>query len=395
MNLLIVPFHDWKKSENEGFRTRDVHFINALSTLPETDKILVINRPTTRVELFAKKQSSQLKGKVLLSSRKCKLYQVGENKYVTTYLSSDYFNQAYRKHRWFTTKYIQGEYIDFIEESLDYLNIDSYNLLLQNVFAFKLVNQLHPTKTIFDAWDNFLKFPRYSRYQALLLKAYHELSDNCKIWITNSQENKEFFTNTIKVKRIEIIKNGVLSKFQYQSHLKPRDLEDIPKPIFGFGGKVTYLLDYNLINYLTQENPQASFVFVGQILNKKIYRKIIKRSNVYFLGDKHYDIYPCYVMNFDICIIPYKTGDNAHGGDSIKAYEFLLAGKKVVGTVGNGLCALSEYLYLANTPEEFSKHLKNVKNEKPLIDEKSFSWKYRSTKILELFEGKPHVAKEI
>ena len=30
MNIIAIPFHDWRKSKKEGFRTRDCHLINAL-----------------------------------------------------------------------------------------------------------------------------------------------------------------------------------------------------------------------------------------------------------------------------------------------------------------------------------------------------------------------------
>ena len=91
------------------------------------------------------------------------------------------------------------------------------------------------------------------------------------------------------------------------------------------------------------DNPDFSFVFVGQILDKEVYKKIEKRDNVIFLGDKHYDIYPNYVANFDVCIIPYNINEGQHGGDSIKAYEYLLTRKKVVGTKGNGLLDLKKH----------------------------------------------------
>ena len=141
-------------------------------------------------------------------------------------------------------------------------------------------------------------------------------------------------------------------------------------------------MNYKLINFITQDNPKSSFVFVGQILDKKVYNKIEKRKNVFFLGDKNYSIYPRYVSNFDICIVPYNINEGQHGGDSMKAYEYLLTGKKVVGTNGNGLQDLKEYLYLAENPKEFSDLLKNYKNEKAIINIEDHSWQSKSVKLL-------------
>jgi hypothetical protein len=63
MDLIIIPFHDWRKSEKEGFRTRDVHFIKALTKEKSINKILVINRPITRLELLYKRHKRALDGK--------------------------------------------------------------------------------------------------------------------------------------------------------------------------------------------------------------------------------------------------------------------------------------------------------------------------------------------
>ena len=135
------------------------------------------------------------------------------------------------------------------------------------------------------------------------------------------------------------------------------------------------------------DNKKLSFVFIGQILDKEVYEKIEKRENVFFLGDKKYSDYPNYVANFDVCIVPYNVKEKQHGGDSIKAYEYLLTGKKVVGTVGNGLQDLGDYIYLTETKEEFSKELKNQKNKKPLINGSDFSWETRSCYLFDLIKN--------
>lgn len=386
MNLIIIPFHDWKKSEKEGFRTRDVHLINAINESNDVDKVLIINRPTTPLELLLKNQKNVLKGEKLLSENGFCLYKVGDNKYVTTFMSQDVFGQMIKSHLWFIDKYQEASYINFINDALSFIGVANYNLLVQNVFAYRIIDRLLPEKTIFDAWDNFLKFPSYKKYKQTLTKAYFSLSLKAEIWITNSTENINNFKQNFNIQNIELIRNGVDLRFRLNPSRTPKDLIDIPKPVFGFGGKISYLMDFELINYITLHNKKASFVFVGQILDKKVFNKIIKRDNVYFLGDKHYEIYSEYVHNFDVCIIPYKVGENAHGGDSIKVYEYLLTGKKVVGTRGNGLNALYDYVYLAKNKEEFSQLLLATENKKAQISETEFSWASRAEKIVDLFK---------
>ncbi|CDF81217.1 putative glycosyltransferase (GT4) [Formosa agariphila KMM 3901] len=386
MNVIIIPFHDWRKSEREGFRTRDVHFIKAFSKDSEIEKILVINRPTTFLELAYNKQSKKINGEMLLSENGFTLSKVDTNIYVVDYHSKDIFTQIIKKHLWFIAKYNDEHYFNFIEKAKHVLKMETSNVVLQNVFAYKLAVKLDSKNKVFDAWDNFLKFPAYQKIKNEIYSGYKTLSENTFIWITNSLENVEFYKSTFKVENISLVKNGVKTDFIKNLKHVPEDLKHIQRPIIGFGGKISYLLNTDLINYLSADNPNASFVFVGQILDKEIFEKIEKRKNVYFLGDKHYDEYPNYVQNFDICIVPYNIREKQHGGDSIKAYEYLLTGKKVVGTRGNGLQDLEKHLYLVDSSEDFSSALKSVENNKPLININEHSWESKAKMLMRFFK---------
>ena len=387
MNLIVVPFHDWRKSQKEGFRTRDVHFINALNQNPLVDKILVINRPTTQLELLYKGNDKLLQGKLILKHKKFTLTQVKKNLYVIDYISNDFFVQILRKHLWFINKYTNKSYIEFIEMCKKTLSIKSTNLIVQNIFAYKLTMALKAKVKVFDAWDNFLKFPAYNSIKNNLQHGYETMARETNLWITNSKENILFFKNAFKPQQILLIKNGVKSNFLPKESTCPIDLALIKKPIVGFGGKVSHLIDYELINFLTKDNKKLSFVFVGQILDKKVFKKIKKRKNVFFLGDKKYSDYPNYVVNFDICIVPYNIEEKQHGGDSMKAYEYLLTNKKVVGTIGNGLQDLGDYIYLTKTYKEFSSELKNTTNNKNLFDSQHFSWQSKSKQLIDLINN--------
>lgn len=387
MNLIIIPFHDWRKSHKEGFRTRDVHFINTLLENDSVEKILVINRPTTRFELLYKRNDIVLPGKLILANQKFTLTEIKENLYVTDYISDDVFGQILRKYLWFIDKYNDKEYVDFIINCQKSLNFDGFNLIAQNIFSYKLAVNLNANVKVFDAWDNFLKFPAYKKIKKNLELGYFALSKNISNWVTNSQENIDFYKKVFNPSNISLIKNGVKTNFISGKKIIPDDIRNLKKPIIGFGGKISYLLNYELINYLTKDNINSSFVFVGQILDKKVYKMIEKRSNVFFLGDKKYSEYANYVKNFDICIVPYNINEGQHGGDSMKAYEYLLTGKKVVGTNGNGLQDLKEYIYLAKTKEEFSLELKNTKNKKPLIDVEEYSWESKVEKLINLLKN--------
>ena len=382
MDVMIIPFHDWRKSEKEGFRTRDVHFIKALANDKFSNRILVINRPITILELFYKGFKKHLKGNVVLKSGRFTLTEVDTNIFVADYHSKDILGQAMYRFKWFIEAYNNNSYKEFIEDCKRHLNFESSSLITQNIFAYKLAASLTSDKKLFDAWDNFLKFPGYASLKQDLQKGYAIMAKEISNWITNSNENIAFYKENFKVEHIDLLKNGVKENFAIGLVSIPDDLKSIKKPWIGFGGKISYLMDSDLINYITADNPLHSFVFVGQILDKKVYNKIIKRSNVHFLGDKKYSHYANYVKSFDICIVPYNIKTKQHGGDSMKAYEYLLAGKKVVGTNGNGLEDLKDYIYVEESKENFSVQLKTFTNEKLELPLEEHSWLSKAQTLL-------------
>ncbi|WP_405294419.1 hypothetical protein [Algibacter sp. Ld11] len=389
MNILIIPFHDWRKILKEGFRTRDAHFIEVLSQRKELTKV-IINRPITFAEIFVKKKQKLIDGKVVLQKNGFTLYEIQYNTFVIDYISKSIFKQIIEKYRWYIDAYSTKEYVEFIQESLTLLKIKDYNLLSQNVFAYKLAEKLEPTISVFDAWDNFTKFKVYKPILDYIEEGYTSYGNNSDFWITNARENLSFFSNGYHPKNIYLIQNGVdLRRFvnNQDNNNVPVDLAKVKRPIIGFGGKITQLLDVDLINNIVKDTPKISFVFVGQILDKDVFSRLKKAPNFHYLGDKHYDAYPNYVKNFDICIVPYVTKEEQKSGaNSIKVYEYLATGKKVIGTLGNGLEELGEYLYLINNVTEFKTELEQTKNEKPRIDLNHHSWKHKVDCLIELIE---------
>lgn len=384
MNLIVIPFHDWRKSENEGFRTRDVHFVKSFENNQDVGKMLIVNRPFTKLELMIKKHKLKLNGELIYKRNGFYITKITSKIYVLDYMSNDMIGQLMLRHKWFIKKYGDKKLLQFIEEAQEILNMTNPKVISQNVFAYRCLIKSKAKDKLFDAWDNFTKFPDYAHLKSEIENGYSQISKNVKSWITNSVENQSFFKNKFDVKDVFLIKNGVNEDFAKDCSEVPSDIKNIPRPIVGYGGKISYLVDADLLNHITNDNPNLSFVFVGYVLDKENYNKIIKRPNMYFLGDKKYDVYPCYVKHFDLGIIPYKINEKQHGGDSIKAYEYLQAGINVIGTKGNGLIDLSNYIYLAKNKHEFSMFLKTDLKQKKLFKANEFSWESKANNVLEI-----------
>lgn len=388
MNIVIIPFHDWRKIIAEGFRTRDAHFIESLDRSEHVDKVIVINRPTTLLEIILKKKQKKIAGNVLLKRKGLRFIEVTEKIVVVDYVSNDIIGQIKNRFLWFIQKYEQKKFISFINECLNLINVSDYYVLSQNIFAYRLASKMAKDKLIFDAWDNFLKIDDYFPFKDEIEKGYNQYYKNSEFWITNSNDNIRYFCEEYEDLNIQLIKNGVDSKrFNPKiTYVPQQDLESIPRPIVGFGGKITQTINLELLNYAILNCPEVSFVFLGQILDQNIYNSILKAKNVFYLGDKHYDKYPNYVNGFDICLVPYYVDEaKSSGTNPIKVYEYLSLGKKVIGTNGNGLEDLKEYLYTINNKEELVEEInKGSINNKTKISIDDHSWDTKTKELLDL-----------
>jgi glycosyltransferase involved in cell wall biosynthesis len=117
---------------------------------------------------------------------------------------------------------------------------------------------------------------------------------------------------------------------------------DMPsgKPVIGYSGVIRYMLDLDLIRFLAEQKPDWDFVLVGPVSESRseFYTQIEnlkQRSNVRFLGPKRPEELPSYINSFDVCLLPYVTGEvSNYYAAPLKFYEYLAAGKCVVSTVG-------------------------------------------------------------
>lgn len=390
-NLIYIPFHDWRKILSEGNRTRDAHFIEKFRSNNDIERLIILNRPITRSELLLKKKkiNKNLKGEVVLKSEQFKLYKIDKKTYVIDSFLDQNIQHLREGRKWYFKAFDDKKFKFFYNRCLEYLKIENAPIISANIFSasFFSNDKKHPP-VIFDAWDNFYLIPNLSSIKNELYNAYQTFSVNANLWVTNSKENKSFFKNKFDVNKINIIKNGVDFDNFNQNLPIPKDLKNIKNsklPIVGFGGKITHLFDYKLFNYIAKHNKNYNFIIVGQILDKNIFSNIDLTKNVFYLGDKKYKIYLNYLSNFDIGIIPYSIGKNQHGGDTIKAYEYLAAGLPVIGTRGNGLQDMEEYIYLTESKEDFSEMIKSAKVMRKL-PEKDHSWKSKEKELLSLLK---------
>lgn len=390
MNLVAIPFHDWKKCEHEGFRTRDAHFMQEFSKHPQITKLLIINRPISWAEMILLRRNRYPQnGKLIYQKENSYLCQINAQTYTIDTVIPQLIRPLWMRRKW--TPYIFGhpQVRQSIQQAIAYLNmLPDYNMFLSAPLFVPLVQSLSPTAWTLDAQDNLLKQPFYQNTPNLR-DFYDYCLQNADVLFANSLETTRWFAQT----RPDAIwvANGVdTTIFTPQEYPRPMDMRSITSPIVGYAGKMQEMVDVIALEQAFQEFPDVNFVFIGQQLNPKWVKSLWQYPNAYYLGDKPYSILPQYLASFDICMIPYNI-ERQHGGDPIKFYEYLAMGKPIVTADIGGVHKFVDYpqVYISQNSAQFvqgiQKMVRAVKNNqqpaiRPIPDE--HSWQTKANQII-------------
>lgn len=133
------------------------------------------------------------------------------------------------------------------------------------------------------------------------------------------------------------------------------------KKIIGYYGAIAPWLDFNLLDKVTSHLPEYNFVFIGPNYGgalKLLNRIIKKKDNVHYFGPKKYTELPHYSKYFDICIIPFETGEIAKSTSPLKLFEFMAAGKPCVCTRDLDECKGYDGVLIAEDSDDFIEKIK-------------------------------------
>jgi glycosyltransferase involved in cell wall biosynthesis/GT2 family glycosyltransferase len=158
-----------------------------------------------------------------------------------------------------------------------------------------------------------------------------------------------------------IIRNAC--DFEHFSKASPNTLlANIPRPIIGFFGGIAEWIDIELIRRVAIQQKNWSFVLLGGIFTDVTPIKGL--PNVYLLGNQPYSTMPDYLINFDICIIPFKKNKITESANPVKLYEYFSLGKPVVARDLTEIKYYQDYIYVYHTEEEFVSSVQKALNEK-------------------------------
>ena len=279
---------------------------------------------------------------------------------------------------------LSDEDLNNLQSSLQTLRdiffINSAIMLVDLPFWADLTKQLQTTfgwKSVYDCMDLHLGFSNHS-FQAEIDE--EKLIKNSDLVIASSHH---LFNHIKKISPNSIlVSNGTDFDFFHQAKdpIPIDDLNEIATPIIGYYGAIADWFDTDLIGMLAADHPEWSFLLIGDTYLSNL-KPLIGFKNVYLLGEKPYTEIPKYLSHFDVCLIPFRQSPLTHATNPVKMYEYLSAGKPIVATRLDELSHYSDYLYLAETKQEWEAAIqKSLEEEKaPALLNKRYSFAKANT----------------
>lgn len=391
IDLIIVPFHDYKKWINEGFRTRDAHLFEHFKNDKRINKILVVNRPVSLAEQILKRINwkTNIGEKIYEDDGVC-IKEIEKNVYIVDTFVNDLFRVALEGKAWWNSAFRNEKVLNNIQNATEFIGMKDKYLLLQNPMSVGVIGNLNEKKVIFDAIDNWLCHPQMIKNKDMIKSNYEYIDKNADVICTVSDDLKRIFVDN---KNINWVSNGVDKEFFAKGISNYGYEKDIT---IGYVGKIQERVDFKLIEECLSVFNMCKFKFVGPILSEKDKIDKIKEKykNIEFIGDIHYENLPEEMKKIDIAIIPHKVNEFTNSMNPLKLYEYLASGKQVVTTNVAGCEDISKYVYISEDNEEFICNLGNAidlyksdielgeKVYSTLKDE--YTWEYKSDRILSL-----------
>lgn len=361
-HLAFVCFsnNNWEKR-----RARKQQFMLHLSLREDVDKVLYIEPPLNLFRLiflpFSELKTKENRSR-WLRALKFKTEQSIESKKLFIFTPIFFIPFAFRVQ----FIYNLNRYISLliIKTKLRQLNFANIVLWLYHPFDYPLLKWFKDRViSVFDWAEDWAEyFTEYSHRRRQYVKATEKkiIADADLVFVVTKKLLQ--IAKDINKDSFQILDGTIPEIFLNAGKFIPHDLKEIEKPIIGYAGTIHVRMDRSLVLELSDRIPECSFVFVGDVLLKSSEMSALRnRKNVYFLGGKKYSELPDYLINFDVCILPYLPDKDSA---PTKIYDYLAAGKPVVSTYLPELLDLKDILKLARTREDFITFVKDSLGDK-------------------------------
>jgi glycosyltransferase involved in cell wall biosynthesis len=128
-------------------------------------------------------------------------------------------------------------------------------------------------------------------------------------------------------------------------------LDELQRPVLGVVGGINAKVDLALMAEVAEQRPDWSIALVGPLgygLDQGEVARLHALPNIHFTGPVPPEQVPAVIGACDVCLIPYRLTEQTRHVNPLKVYEYLAAGKPVVGTALPELMQFGEMVKMAS-----------------------------------------------
>jgi len=145
----------------------------------------------------------------------------------------------------------------------------------------------------------------------------------------------------------------------------PPEMENLPRPIFGFVGMLQDCIDYALLVRLAEARPDATLFIIGRALPGVDITALKRCPNVVVHDLVPQTELPAYFNQIDVCLNVFRAGALSRDVSPLKFYEYLSTGKPIVSTCEPlQVEDFQDVVYIAQNATEFVTLCNVAANEK-------------------------------
>lgn len=216
---------------------------------------------------------------------------------------------------------------------------------------------------VYHAYDDFTHYDMDPGWRDFCRAQEERLLKRADLVLANGEELRKLLS---REREVYSVPNAVAMEWfdAARGGPPPPEYAGRPRPIVVYIGRLAdSQLDYAALSAMAEHRRDATFAMVGPWIGDIRRRSaagdaFFARPNVLHVPAKHPRDLPPYALHADACLMCYTMqGNQTPWGFPLKMFEYLAAGKPVVGTPLPNVVPYAPLVRLASTPEEWCAQL--------------------------------------
>jgi glycosyltransferase involved in cell wall biosynthesis len=356
MDVVLLTFTDkWWDWARDGFAGRTASIARGLSLHPSVRRMLVCDAPTSFARALThgaeRPAASHARGVQGLTQAAERVYVLDQPRLMPRERHSPLAAGINRPLH-------DAALVSRMRRSADALGMHAPVVWLAGPTVVGYADAFADRVLVYDAVDEWLAHPFYERLGDQIRRGYRRIVHGADLVFAVTPTLASRFRGGKP--EVVVLPNAAHRVPPTTVTAEPARLKDVPRPRIGYVGAIQDRLDAGLVEQMALRMPEASFVFVGPVLDADHVAPLQRLPNVYFLGRCGGDEVASYLAAFDACILPHVDTELTRNMDPVKLYEYVASGRPVVASDLPGLVQPPDLVRRARDVDAWVAHLREA-----------------------------------